>query len=159
MRSSLRFFRVKISFVLFLVSSIFFQVFCSSCLRRAMRLASNWASLSILKETTNPNEKSHLLTLSCDVWPQRESPPELQGKPRLAAFRPLLLVLLASLAFGLAAHSPADLVSFQPCFSLRPLLNWNLKNRNRFIFNNFIWPFISSASFCNTGLIIAHWRD
>ena len=46
--SSLRFFKVKISFVRFLVSSIFFQVFCSSCLRRAIRLARSWASLSML---------------------------------------------------------------------------------------------------------------
>ena len=49
MRSSLRFFRVKISFVRFLVSSIFFQVFCSSCLRSAIRLAKSWASRSILR--------------------------------------------------------------------------------------------------------------
>lgn len=34
----------------FFVSSIFFQVFISSCLRRAIRLASNWASLSTLRK-------------------------------------------------------------------------------------------------------------
>ena len=48
MRSSLRFLSVRISLVRFFVSSIFFQVFCSSCLSKAIRLANNWASLSML---------------------------------------------------------------------------------------------------------------
>ncbi len=47
--SSLRFLRVWISPVRFLASSIFFQVFISSCFNKAIRLASNWASCSILE--------------------------------------------------------------------------------------------------------------
>jgi hypothetical protein len=37
-----------ISFVRFFVSSIFFQVFISSCFRSAILFASSYASLSIL---------------------------------------------------------------------------------------------------------------
>lgn len=48
MRSSLRFLSVKISFVRFFVSSIFFHVFCSSYFSRAMRLAKSCASRSML---------------------------------------------------------------------------------------------------------------
>ena len=39
---------LKTSEALFLVSSIFFQVFTSSCFRRAIRFAKSWASLSTL---------------------------------------------------------------------------------------------------------------
>ena len=47
--SSLRFLRVRISFVRFLVSSIFFHVFISSYFSSAIRFANNKASLSILQ--------------------------------------------------------------------------------------------------------------
>lgn len=47
-RSSFLRFSPRISVVFFLVSSIFFQVFISSCLRSAMRFASSYASLSNL---------------------------------------------------------------------------------------------------------------
>jgi hypothetical protein len=39
----------------FLVSSIFFQVFISSCLSKAIRLASSWASRSTLKLRNTEN--------------------------------------------------------------------------------------------------------
>ena len=57
--SSLRFFRVRISPVLFLVSSIFFHVFISSCLRRAIRLARSYASLSMLRHHKNGQGLKH----------------------------------------------------------------------------------------------------
>ena len=47
--SSFLFLSPEISVVLFLVSSIFFHVFISSYFKRAIRLASNQASLSILQ--------------------------------------------------------------------------------------------------------------
>ena len=47
--SSFLFLRPVMSPVLFLVSSIFLHVFISSCFKRAIRLASNWASRSILQ--------------------------------------------------------------------------------------------------------------
>lgn len=46
--SSFLFLRLVMSLVRFLVSSIFFQVFISSCLRRAIRLANSCASRSML---------------------------------------------------------------------------------------------------------------
>jgi hypothetical protein len=46
--SSLRFLMSVISLALFLVSSIFFQVFISSCLSKAMRFANSCASFSSL---------------------------------------------------------------------------------------------------------------
>ena len=48
MRSSLRFLSETISFVRLRVSSIFFQVFISSCFNRAIRFANKFASCSIL---------------------------------------------------------------------------------------------------------------
>jgi len=47
-RSLLIYFNLETSLALLRVSSIFFHVFISSCFRRAIRFASNWASLSVL---------------------------------------------------------------------------------------------------------------
>lgn len=64
MRSSLRFFNVRISFVRFLVSSIFFHVFISSYLSSAMRFASSYASRSMLYGFESLNRQINLLFAS-----------------------------------------------------------------------------------------------
>ena len=73
--SSFLFLRFVISPVLFLVSSIFFQVFISSCLRRAIRFARSWASRSMLKFEKWKWEisKTKVLTPFFFSWLQQDS--------------------------------------------------------------------------------------
>lgn len=105
----------------FLVSSIFFQVFISSCLSRAILFASSWASLSMLKLVNKKldypsvnNLKTYDAKMNEEIWVLTLCAPSWIG---IHFFRvPSKQTILT---FWLAATRPSDWVAARHlCFDL-----------------------------------------
>ena len=115
MRSSFLFLSETISEVRFLVSSIFFHVFISSCFNRAILLANSWASLSILSKIVQITT----LLLSPAL--------SLCQCSRLCIVKSLRCVILSLLLGTLVVHAVIDLLQIGVvlCVHFKYYFNYN----------------------------------